>query len=328
MIIYLDQAKWIDLLKAQSERADGAKYKEALQALQSAVSDGDTIVPLSSAHYMETVRNPSYDKRLALAKLMINISRRSTIAPSTEIISHEAENAVVKAFEIDAQVIPFQIFGEGISHAFMHAGVIERTKRVEGLMLQVSGVSSRSFAFSKMKDEFEIRLLSGAENADGTEWNPYAIDDGLKSFSAHHAYFQPTIKEDGWHKGERGLRRSTAQTLIDYQEPIYYAMQKYEIDYSWLFEDGHDLPWFESFIRSMPCAFVNKELTRHHFASGKWEPNDLNDLDALSRAIPYSDVVITEKQWVSYSKKSKLDEEFDTSIISDVAELPELIRRR
>lgn len=136
MIIYLDQAKWIDVLKAQSGRADGARYKDALRSLQRAVSDHKIIVPLSSAHYMETIRNPSYEKRLALANLMINISRRNTIAPSTETIPHEVEVAVVKTFNIDAKVPPFQIIGKGIAHAFMIDDAIERVKRIEKLMFE------------------------------------------------------------------------------------------------------------------------------------------------------------------------------------------------
>ncbi|MGW9131967.1 hypothetical protein [Streptomyces sp. NPDC055681] len=54
-----------------------------------------------------------------------------------------------------------------------------------------------------------------------------------------------------------------------------------------------------------------------------WAINDLRDIDALSLAIPYCDVVVTDgKTWDTAVNRAHLDREFDTAIfrrMSDVA---------
>ena len=42
----------------------------------------------------------------------------------------------------------------------------------------------------------------------------------------------------------------------------------------------------------------------------------------LSKAIPYCDIVVTEKKWVSLAKQAKLDKLYDTILSSKVDDLP------
>ena len=42
----------------------------------------------------------------------------------------------------------------------------------------------------------------------------------------------------------------------------------------------------------------------------------------LSKAIPYCDIVVTEKKWVSLAKHAKLDKLYDTILLSKVDDLP------
>jgi hypothetical protein len=45
---------------------------------------------------------------------------------------------------------------------------------------------------------------------------------------------------------------------------------------------------------STEVAIVLK-ATRHRDGTRRWTPNDITDVDALSLAVPYCDVVVTEK---------------------------------
>jgi hypothetical protein len=59
----------------------------------------------------------------------------------------------------------------------------------------------------------------------------------------------------------------------------------------------------------------------------QWEGNDLNDVSALSIAVPYCDVGITERQWVHSVDRAELGQRFNTAMINDLARLPELLGR-
>jgi hypothetical protein len=55
------------------------------------------------------------------------------------------------------------------------------------------------------------------------------------------------------------------------------------------------------------------------------EVNDLADVWGLSLAIPYSDIVVTEKMMAAFAKQSKLDSICKTKILTSVYDLLPLI---
>jgi len=56
-----------------------------------------------------------------------------------------------------------------------------------------------------------------------------------------------------------------------------------------------------------------------------WTVNDFRDIEALCVAVVYADVVVTEKSWADMIRRSGLDLRFDTTVLSSVTELPELL---
>jgi len=79
----------------------------------------------------------------------------------------------------------------------------------------------------------------------------------------------------------------------------------------------------------IPSRWVECEMRRlrHANPQKQWEGNDLNDVMALSVAVPYCDVVVTERQWAHFVGVAKLDRRFNTTVISDLRRLPELLGR-
>jgi hypothetical protein len=51
--------------------------------------------------------------------------------------------------------------------------------------------------------------------------------------------------------------------------------------------------------------------------------NDIYDIWALSLAMPYSNIVVTENMWVSISRQSKLDVLCNTIMVPTIEELLE-----
>ncbi len=54
-----------------------------------------------------------------------------------------------------------------------------------------------------------------------------------------------------------------------------------------------------------------------------WHDNDLNDVTALAFAVPYCDVVVSERSWSSMLAAAKVPERFGTTVtrrLQDVAD--------
>ncbi len=80
------------------------------------------------------------------------------------------------------------------------------------------------------------------------------------------------------------------------------------------------------FLRAVPTMFVSSEIERLRHASPKpWERQDLTDIAALSVAAVYCDAVVTERLWVDASRRAKLDERCETTFLTGVDQLVELI---
>ena len=87
------------------------------------------------------------------------------------------------------------------------------------------------------------------------------------------------------------------------------------------------------FADRIPTLRVAVELKLRRFSntSKKWGINDLRDIDALSRAVPYCDVVVADKEMAGFATQARIHEDYGTRIISRLselpAELPSLIQR-
>ena len=83
-----------------------------------------------------------------------------------------------------------------------------------------------------------------------------------------------------------------------------------------------------SVLESVPTldVLVTLETERDENLPRKPHENDLADLAALSVAIPYCDIVVTEKHWANVAKRNKLNRKYDTCILTDVRELETVLK--
>jgi hypothetical protein len=81
----------------------------------------------------------------------------------------------------------------------------------------------------------------------------------------------------------------------------------------------------QDLVRSMPSSEVSTTLKfqDHRNRSKRWAFNDIFDIDALSLAVPYCDVVVTDIHRRSVLHTVRLDERMDTVILARLTELPE-----
>lgn len=80
-----------------------------------------------------------------------------------------------------------------------------------------------------------------------------------------------------------------------------------------------------AFFEEIPTLNTEIELVtqRDEHWDRRVDPNDMVDVSVLSVAIPYCDIVVTERFWADLAKRKKLDKKYDTVVLSDLSELEE-----
>jgi hypothetical protein len=79
----------------------------------------------------------------------------------------------------------------------------------------------------------------------------------------------------------------------------------------------------------MPSTEVSIEIKTawHRNPSKQWTPNDIYDIDALALAVPYCDIVGTEKACHHLLNASRLGERMRTNILRRLDDLPRAIEQ-
>ena len=117
-------------------------------------------------------------------------------------------------------------------------------------------------------------------------------------------------------------KRAYVADLTYYLQP---ELAKVLASYKQTFGDFLDLDKKRSkaFFEGVPTLIVEIELAteRDEHWDKEVDPNDMTDISFLSVAIPYCDIVVTEKFWTDLARRKKLHEKYDTAILSDLLEL-------
>jgi hypothetical protein len=311
--VYLDQNKWIDLARTVGRTRKVRHYPDAVAVLASGVSLGLVSVVLSNVHYRETARNRNERQRHDLARLMLSLSNRHTIAPLHEVVRAELDLAMAKHYGRPETPRQVQVFGVGACHAVGNPRFTPR--RPAGMPDEVwYPLRERALA------GFEYACLAGLPADGDPEWSTDGFEEDAQRAARYAAGQQADkarLQTGSWHKGERGKRRALANTLIGFTESVTEAMVYAGVTKEEFMDAGRDV--VQAFCEDVPMIFVDSELERVQNASCReWEPNDLNDLDALMRAIVYCDVVVAEKFWISAAKQARLDQKYGTVLLTSL----------
>jgi len=83
----------------------------------------------------------------------------------------------------------------------------------------------------------------------------------------------------------------------------------------------------EEFFEDMPATNVSFRLTyaRDELFERKVQPNDIADINHLAGAIPYCDIVVTEKTFGSMAQKLGLDKKYGCTVLRSLKELNKMI---
>jgi hypothetical protein len=313
-IIYLDQNKWIDIARAFYGRDDGKKYQPVLEKIQEKVNSGDIIVPISAVHIIETARNEDKERRERLANFIADLSKSYGILPYISVRQQEVENAIlIKLGQEPKRNIKEIAINRGVAHMLG----MELPKNVfsadyEKFLIKVNQLEK--FVAKMMIDFISREVVNELRQED---------IDGIADYEKSRQ-----LKNEELSK-EMRLRVAIMEMAYDILFPIIIAqLKKMGIAPKPFADSFKVIEDWKRFFFSMPTMdiWINLHVLRDSDKGKAVHRNDTNDMSFLSIAVPYCDIVVTEKYWAHHLTSNGYDKKYNTQIITDLTELTDLIK--
>ena len=290
-IIYLDLMKWVDLLQAEADRS--SKYRAALQAAERLVASRQAVFPLSFAHFVEVAKIGDDARRRRLGRLMAALSQGWFLISSSAHIVADLRWAVAAVFEK-----PFTY--------------------------QVTSPITRS-----LKLAFAAPGSLGPADFDDTILNwPGALEELLSSARAAADFVArwKTISDE--HERGRALRWEASREIrkraycILVIEAIHGRLVTVLGEFGLKWQDFLDLgpDRCVQLLEMVPALDVeiNLHTERNEHRDRRIQPNDEIDIGFLSLAVPYCDIVVTERFWTDLVRRKKLAVKYGTKVSWDL----------
>jgi hypothetical protein len=294
--VYLDTYNWMNL-------AEG-KDRVTKDFLAMAVQKKIIRLPLSLFHCREIMKAEFSESRDRVWRFAVSLSRcagllvRQCIEPD---LIEEAVSRVFRAPRTTDRVDPFTdsgLFGLPCGDDFPLTEASLRTPNGwVGFWLEMPA-SIREKIYSGLR-EYEQSFID-RRNKLKTSWRNY-----------------------DYHMRRRAY---AASLLLDHQQSYRNALNR--IGKS--LDDIETLPMEKrvSLVTEVAPWDVEVALATQH--QQQWDrpekPNDICDIGHLCMAVPYCDVVVTERYWVDKLTREKMDRKYNTRLLSDISELPGVLR--
>lgn len=314
--IYLDQNKWIDLARAYYDMSGGKKFRRILDRIRAGISNQTIVCPLSSEHVFETRKTRNLAKRKRLADVMSEISRGVTISPQNKMRQWEFARVLGKAFQKPYSTIP-SAFGIGIPFAFGMEFIVRDESGSRVLMPEKFNLEVNELLASS---ETILNFLVGNDEAT----NIKALEQYSK-FQEEFVKRVESFREKAKQHGKVAHRRAyIADLTIAIQDELIEVLESYGKTMKDFLNLGRDE--ITSIFENCPTADIEISLavSRNEQWDKKVKGNDSIDIAFLTVAIPYCDVVVTEKFWGTLARQKNLHQKYRT-LFSDLNELESIL---
>ncbi|MFF5918611.1 hypothetical protein ACFY8C_09710 [Streptomyces flavochromogenes] len=305
-------------MDGQKEYPGSGSSYDTLRRLK---EEGRIIMPLSATHYLETFHRSDWESRWALSSVMSDLSDFCTVAPIHKLQRAEVARAVSRRLTPrKLHPIPaLGVIGFGVDHAFAseygrfrYVENIETNDRPEGPPVdpgeyridRIRHLSSEweyqwySLAFLPVGgDDFGLDRITQHRRG-----RRYAEDEARRSAELHAAGSKEMMS--------RALITEDFNSLVD---DINWICEILNVDPHRLIRKRGDV---YSFVFDIPTRHVFHALRSSRYVNPQqgWHQHDFADFMALAVAIPYCDVVVTERHWRHVAIQAGLDKTYDTQI--------------
>lgn len=333
-LVYLDLNHWIGLAKAAIGHRDGGRYRGALAALRQAKTSGSFVFPLSGTTYMELAPIKDERRRADIASVMEELSDFQSLLTLSALMRLEIDAAVGAI--AGPQPIPYEpvpLLGSGVGPAFgLRGGLRIRTTDTNADVTDEQrtswpkGPEAFDAFLADLNRKFERMMLRGPNAQEAARlratsgWDPLIARRAANNRAANERELAAKFAADP------DLRKQ----IRDVVAAVYMALEV-----SNMLEDALNargvvlsnvLPEEGSgraFTDAMPSAdvFISLKTALHRNPQTRWTPNTIFDIDALSVAVPYCQVVATDHAARDALERSGLAERLETVVVSSPDDL-------
>jgi hypothetical protein len=327
--VYLDTNHWYALGRAMAGHPDRSEHVDILRTLAEQVQQERLMFPLSSVHYMEVAENPRDDHRKEIADVMALLSRFNSITSAGKILDEELAQSLHARLGRPTWPIKVEKFGYGATFALTgkQGGLDRVTGGTEEDRRELEAKLGKPIAEweAEINALTEYMLIRQPKKDIWDEipgYDPYAArrvaDRELASFN---------VMVDTLHNNPDVIPRPL--DAIYERQFIFEFLDNYTRALMSAGFGGQRTPFhsreeLSGFLESMPSRRVATMLQFHYLkdTNKHWKINDLRDNVALSKAIPYCDIVVTDSEvWDVAVNRAHLDAEFKTPIFRRLTDL-------
>ncbi len=313
-LLCLDQNKWIDLARAHYGREDGAPFKDALGAVRKGVASGKLVVPVTGANIDEATEHFDEGRRERLARFMVDLSENQCLVNHQIVLRWELRQAVLSLFvKRAAPLVRGSLLQPGMFAAQMGKVPSFETGNPELDALLSDAMHDPEIAVTSIVGAIDRATIQELrENEERTA----AVIEGIRRVDAHLS------REERRQLEMRNLltKGTTATKLNAVLDDLGVDAAAFRF---WLSEGTR----FKDFTDAIPTIDVPTTLMlqRDRNPGHRTHPNDGKDFAFLKVAIPYANVVVTERSWGHFAAASGVADRYDTIVERDATRLPHLL---
>jgi len=315
-IIYLDQNHWIKLLKVKKGQVNDKDILKLLQKILKASKDDSAIFPVSNIHLIETYKRKNSEKRNEMLDFMIEVSQGYAIIPYISIQKYEIRQAVLKQVGLPYKNVKQYAIGKGIPYIM---GKKPEIINKDGTRPDFPKDLQDKIREATYNIETFKLCIKNKEYID-------AVRNHLKKEEALTKKIEDRIKKDMSFVKDKELRRRFTIFRLFHEiivPEMYEVAKELYLDPWEIMPQGVSKKWVYDYLQSIPSLYISwvLQFRRDVRCQGKIKQSDINDITALSMAIPYCDIVVTDKMWEDIAKKEKLGELYGTVILRSLKDV-------
>lgn len=326
-VLYLDMNVWVDMARGCLNAVPA--WMRIRDRLLRAVDAGQLVVPLSPAHYLELWHRRDTPSRERVARLMRDVTGYASI-PSAYVVRTREAQVLVRGWAggESARLTSSDLVGRGAAHAFGRPEgrfrFVESTASRDGSVPEGSPVEPPpGWSELQAHPEWEWFQLAGIDALFDVEW-------GLDR-TPEHRYGSVELKREltvrEWLRAHP-LQSADLKDLIlaeefaSLREYVEDACIEARVPPPVHLRSGNWGPLSAKAMRDLvdavpsANAWSTLRFLKHRDSNLPWEQHDWTDLWALSVAIPYCDVVVTERRWAHLAATGGLSRRYGTTVSS------------
>ena len=348
--VYLDLNHWVGLSQAVTGHHEGRQYLGVLEDCRAAAAGG-VLFPISSVTYIEVSKITDPRQRMDLAAVIEELSGFRSLISHSLLVTLELDAAVSAALGVASEMgQDLAYLGYGVGYAFGQVLTPTFAGDVGDARLQALIEAHGQGLLDHLMTDLERYALQGPDDDEAAElrqmgWDPAAAwkiaveraDEERAQAGLFEAVHTGVASNDEQQLAvnttdRKNWRRGRLRDAIAVRELTKCIGDSFGQVLSWYGQPGigelwgNDRDQSRTFVRQMPSSEVAVELktSMHRDAAraARWLANDVLDIDQLAMAVPYCDVVVTEKAAQDALVKARLDERCETVLLRRLQDLP------